>query len=155
MAKRETTYIEPTRVKTIKGECQLIYELASIGMSKRSIAVRLGYSFADFQKLIEHETAAIQPFRLAYDAGEAEFEHVNSQTLIDILEDDNESAGIKAKIARDNLKAKSEEWAPQTRAVKIQVEDAANVFTFEAYSEAEQEAIKAQHPTDDPEETEA
>jgi hypothetical protein len=151
MATRNKYYAEPERIKTITGECQFIYELASMGLSQRSIGTRLAYKPEDFQKLLSAKVKDKQPFLAAYEAGMAEFEHVNAQTLIDAIEDPESVTGIQVKVARDNLKAKFEDWAPQTRAVKVQIEDAAQVLQFEAYTEKEEEAIKGLHIVDDPE----
>lgn len=146
---RNRHYQEPNKEpRTVKGECQKVYELATIGLSKKSIASRLGYLQADFQKLLDHEVAGIHPFQHAYESGRAEFEENNARVLDEILENPEVSEGIKAKIARDNLKT-IEEWAPASKTVKVQVEDAGNVFHFEALTEEEQAAIKAENETDE------
>lgn len=141
MATRNLTYFEPKRVKTKAGERQNIYELASIGLSKRSIATRLGYTAADFQKLMDYKEADIQPFQLAYEAGVAEFEEFNARIIDEALHDPEASVGIKVKVARDNLKAKSEEWAPQTRAVKVQLEAGPAELVFESFTQEELDKI--------------
>ncbi|TDK63543.1 hypothetical protein [Sapientia aquatica] len=129
---------------------QRLYAMAASGLSKRSMAAKIGFTLEEFQDLLNYKEKGIQRYQMAYDAGRAVFEEENIAVLEQVLETGSE--GIKAKIARDNLKT-LEEWAPATKSVKVIVEDAANVLLFEALSEEDQNAIKASHtPNDDTEE---
>lgn len=150
MAKNHGTYT-PAKKLLIQQCCQRIYELAASNHSPRTIAVQLGMSFADYQTLLGQKEADAFVYQHAYEAGLAKYEADNIERIEAVLDDPEASLGLKYKAARENLK-ELEHHAPATRAVKVQVEDAASVFTFEAYSAEEQEAIKAQHNPDDTEE---
>ncbi|MDP4299918.1 hypothetical protein [Leptothrix discophora] len=113
---------------------QQVYNFAASGYSKRSIASKLGVSLSDFEIILSDGSNGIQ---IAYDAGCAMFEEVHIEALEAIMDDPETSKGLKAKIARENLKAKSEEWAPQTRAVKVTVEKGPTEYQFESFTEAE------------------
>ena len=113
-----------------------IIELAKKGVSNRSIAARLGISIDDFVLLIEHYPQVKEALALA----RAEFEITRVEAKDAILNDPDTSKGLKYKIIREDLKT-LEEWAPATRAVKVQVESAVTELNFEALSPAEIEKI--------------
>lgn len=155
MAKNRT-YNEPKRLSAKEDEKQIkqfIFENAARGISQKSIAVKLGLTMEEFATILMMTTGGVKPFQIALDQGRAIFEEENVNTIESILDDPEASQGLKYKAARENLRT-MEEWAPATRAVKLQVQDSAQVFTFEAYSPEQQEAIQAQHNVDDNDDSE-
>jgi hypothetical protein len=137
MAIRKTKYEPPKRVKTIEGELQNIFELASIGLRPASIGRKLGYSTEDFNKLLSTRIDGQPIFQNAFLDGEAEFEEFNARIIDDGLHSDQVSESKKMQAARDNLKSKFEEWAPQVRSMKVVVEDKTTEFSFEDFTPEE------------------
>ena len=121
---------------------------AKRGLSLRSMAAKCGMEFNRFYEVMNQEERGIKPLMLLYEVGRAEYESTRLELRDQLLFDPETSRGLKAKILRDDLK-EFEEHAPATRAIKIQVEDAASVLTFEPYTKEQEEAIKAQHKTDE------
>jgi tRNA(Leu) C34 or U34 (ribose-2'-O)-methylase TrmL len=121
---------------------------AKRGMSLRSMAAKCGMEFNRFYDVMNQDERGKKPLMLLYEAGRAEYEATRLELRDQLLFDPETSKGLKAKILRDDLK-EFEEHAPATRAIKIQVEDAASVFTFEPYTKEQETAIKAQHNTDE------
>jgi len=121
---------------------------AKRGLSLRSMAAKCGMEFNRFYEVMNQEERGIKPLMLLYEVGRAEYESTRLELRDQLLFDPETSRGLKAKILRDDLK-EFEEHAPATRAIKIQVEDAASVLTFEPYTKEQEEAIKAQHNTDE------
>ena len=121
---------------------------AKRGMSLRSMAAKCGMEFNRFYEVMNQEQKGIKPLMLLYEVGRAEYESTRLELRDQLLFDPETSRGLKAKILRDDLK-EFEEHAPATKAIKIQVEDAASVLTFEPYTKQQEEAIKAQHAPDE------
>jgi hypothetical protein len=118
-------------------------DLASRGISDKSIATRLGITLAQFQQLCDYEyPTGVYKVREALDLARAEYEISRVEMKDAILNDAETSAGLKIKIIRDDLKT-LEAWAPATRTVKVQVENVASEFSFEAFSDDEQQKIIA------------
>jgi hypothetical protein len=118
------------------------------GVSDKTIATMSGVDLVKFYDILELEQKGVKPFKLALAMGRAQFEIDRVEAKDSIMNDAEISLGLKYKIVREDLKT-LEEWSPATRAVKIQVEDAASVFTFDAYTEKEQEEITSQHSIND------
>jgi hypothetical protein len=117
---------------------QVIAYWGKKGLSDRSIAAKLGMTYTDFLAKIER----VQPLRLALDAARAEFEAERVEMKDAIMNDPETSNGLRYKIVREDLKT-LEAWAPATRAVKVQVEAAGTVLSFESLTEEEMEQIKS------------
>jgi len=122
---------------------------AKKGLSLRSMAAKCGMEFNRFYEVMNQEQRGIKPLMLLYEVGRAEYESTRLELRDQLLFDPETSRGLKAKILRDDLK-EFEEHAPATKAIKIQVEDAASVLTFEPYTKEQEEAIKAKHNTNEP-----
>jgi hypothetical protein len=119
----------------------IMQDLALRGISEQSIAARLGISYAEFKTLIEYEyPPGTFKVRDALNLARAEYEISRVLMKDAILDDPDVSASLKAKIIRDDLKV-IEAWAPATRAVKVTIEKAVSEFSFESFSDAEQQAI--------------
>jgi len=143
MAQKNRVYTPPKKLNKADNEAkvkQRIYELAADGISKRSIAVHLGCTLAEFHDILDYKEGDICPFGQAYDAGMAQFELHNVAVLEDILE--NGSTGQKMKIALENRKT-LENWAPATRTVKVEMAQGPTEFSFEEFSPSELEHIAA------------
>jgi hypothetical protein len=121
---------------------------AKKGLSLRSMASKCGMTFERLYEIMNQEQKGIKPLMMVYEAGRAEYESSRLEIRDEILFNPETSNGLKAKILRDDLK-EFEEHAPATRAIKIQVEDAASVLTFEPYTKEQEEQIKSQHNTDE------
>lgn len=117
-----------------------LIELAAKGISNRSIAARLGFTLDEFYNIVEYEQNGRRPVREALDLARAQFEIERVEVKDAILNDPETSKGLKYKIVREDLKT-LEEWAPASRAVKVQVESGPTEFSFEAFSESELAAI--------------
>ena len=119
-------------------------DLASRGISDRSIAVRLGMTLAEFQTLVAYEyPPGTYKVKEALELARAEYEISRVMMKDNLLNDPEVSAGLKIKIIRDDLKV-LENWAPATRAVTVKVQnDTAQEFSFESFSDEEQAKIVA------------
>jgi hypothetical protein len=140
MTKKE---YDPNKPPDDQAVLSIIKYWAVRGLSMASIAAKCGLSLNEF-----HLALDIKTIRLAYANAKAEFESLRVETRHAILFDPETSSGLKAKMTMDDLRT-LESWAPATRTVKVVVEDAANVFQFEALSEQEQTDIKSAHKTND------
>lgn len=119
-----------------------VIELASKGVSNKAIAARLGLTPAGFDNLVEYEQDGVQPVKVALALARAEFEISRVEMKDAILNDPEISGGLKYKIVREDLKT-LEEWAPATRAMKVQIEKGPTEFKFEEFSAYELEQIAA------------
>lgn len=123
---------------------EIIKYWAGRGLSIPSIAAKCDYTVAEFMQALDKFKA----LRTAYDIARSEFESVRVEARHAILTDPETSKGLKAKMTMDDLRT-LEAWAPASRTVKVVVEDAAQVFQFDALTEEEQTTIKAAHTPDD------
>ena len=141
---KDRTYKEPKKLRGKENEkaiLQIIYECACRGLSKSSIAVKLGLTHEEFIELL---MSTDKRPTMSYEQGRAVFEEENLAKIESLLDNPDTLPALVYKAARENLKTR-EEWAPATRAVRVEVQDKASVFTFEALSEEEQDQIKSAH----------
>ena len=120
-----------------------VIDLASKGISDKSIATRLGVSYEEFLSLLDYEVDGIRPIKQAVDLARAQFEIERVLIKDAILNDPDASINLKYKIVREDLKT-LEAWAPATRAVKVTIDTAPSEFTFESFSQDELAQLAAQ-----------
>jgi hypothetical protein len=115
---------------------QTVVQLASSGVSNKSIAARLGLTFEEFTALVDYELDGVAVVKEALSLARAEFEISRVAIKDAILSDPETSSSLKAKIVREDLKT-LEDWAPATRAVKVTIEKAPAEFAFESFTQDE------------------
>jgi hypothetical protein len=129
------------------------------GLSDRSIAAKCGMNLSEFYDALELEQNRIKPLKIALELARAEFEAERVSIKDNIMNDPETSKGLKYKIVREDLKT-LEAWAPATRTVKVQVENAPTEFAFGAYSPDElaniaQQSASADNKNNNGEETDS
>lgn len=140
MAERHREY-KPTKRLTTQEKLEpilnWIYEAKASNASDKTVAIRLGWDVAKFHEQMEaYVLHGEKPLKLAYEAGMATFEWENIQKLDDLIESDELSPAAKAKLLLERLK-RLEQWAPATKAVRVQVEDSRTILEFESHHEAD------------------
>ena len=138
MATTKRTYEEPKPADPaapLAPLLQRVFDFASRGLSKKTIAVRLGITVEEFYILLDYVAPDTKnkKYTLAYDAGRANFEEDNLAHIEAALDSNIVTPNAKAKIARENLKT-LEDWAPATRTVKVSIENAPTEFKFESFA---------------------